>query len=98
RSLRTSRGVLPDNRLLCLSSSGHHVDGAGYKRHLLTPTLGAFRFLGLMLSEGLNAFKLLPAFLVTISIGGHVSNPTAPPASQAFYGRHLTWRSHPRAS
>src|SRR5262249_34734838 len=51
-----------------------------------------------MLSDGLNAFKLLPAFLATILIGGHVSNPTAPAACKAFYGRHLTWRSQGRAN
>src|SRR6516225_6337071 len=71
----------------------HHVDGARYKRHPLTPTLGAFRFRGLMLSDGLNPFKLLPAFLATILVGRHVSIPTAPAAYKAFYGRHLTWRS-----
>jgi hypothetical protein len=36
---------------------GHHVDIARHKIHLLTPALGAFRFRGFMLGDGLGAFN-----------------------------------------
>src|SRR6476660_9091347 len=50
---------------------GHHVDVARHKGHLLAPALGALRFYGFMLGDGLSAFKLLPAFLATILVGRH---------------------------
>jgi hypothetical protein len=71
--------------LLALLGS-HHIDIARYKAHFLAPALGARRFRGFMLGDGLGAFKLLPALLATIVVGWHGSNPTGP-AWPVFYGR-----------
>ena len=65
--------ALPDRRhssALALLG-GHHVDIARHKGDLLAPALGALRFHGFMLGDGLGAFKLLPAFLATILVGWH---------------------------
>ena len=82
RSLLTSRDARPDDLALL---GGHNVDITRHKRHLLAPALGAFWFHGFMLGDGLDAFKLLPAFFATILAGGHGSTPAA---CKEFYGRH----------
>jgi hypothetical protein len=63
---------------------GHHVDVARHKRHFLASALGARRLLGFMLGDGLAAFKLLPALIATILVGGHGSNLKRAAACRAF--------------
>jgi hypothetical protein len=61
--------LLRIQRMRFSEGTGHHVDIARDKGHLLAPALGALRFHGFMLGDCFGAFKLLPALLATILVG-----------------------------
>jgi len=69
------RAVMSSHRIGDAPSSallgGHHVDIARYEEHLLAPAFEALQFQRVMLADGFDTFKLLPAFLATILVGRH---------------------------